>query len=355
MNVSNFDYDLPPRCIAQEPAKPRDSSKLMHLDRRSGRITHYVFRDIIQLLDRDDLLVMNNTRVIPARLLGRKSQTGGKVEILLLRRLASERWKALIRGRNIRAGMELCLNRSEISCAVVERLGMGQYIIQFDRAIDQRLAEIGEIPLPPYIRNQQDDLERYQTVYSAVEGSAAAPTAGLHFTPQLLDRLRGKGVNLAYCTLHIGLDTFQPVTADTVNAHTIHSEFATLDTVTAKLVNETKRDGKRVVAVGTTSARTLESAARCHEIEVDSRIDTATAHDGKPVVIPMNRDTDLFIYPGYRWQVVDAMITNFHLPRSTLLMMLSAFAGRETMLGAYETAKEENYRFYSFGDAMFIS
>ena len=354
MKVSDFDYDLPSEFIAQTPACPRDSSRLLHLDRASGEIGHLHFRDIVNLLMPDDVLVLNNTRVMPARLGARKAITGGKAEILLLRRLTATRWKALIRGRNVHEGTRLELKNGSISCTSVQRLKRGQHVIEFDRAIDEHLRGVGELPLPPYIHSALDDSERYQTIYSSVDGSAAAPTAGLHFTTELIAQLQHLGVKLAYCTLHIGLDTFQPVTVDEVADHIIHSEFATLDTENAKAVNSAIRSGHRVIAVGTTSARTLESAAICRILDRSAghELDKNT---GRSLVTPICGDTDLFIYPGYRWRVVDAMITNFHLPRSTLLMMLSAFAGRETLLSAYEIAKTEAYRFYSFGDAMFIT
>ncbi|MDE2950268.1 MAG: S-adenosylmethionine:tRNA ribosyltransferase-isomerase [Chloroflexota bacterium] len=384
MKVSDFDYDLPPEFIAQSPASPRDSSRLLHLDRATGRIGHFRFTDIVRLLNPKDVLVMNNTRVIPARLAARKAATGGKVEILLLRRLTATRWKTLIRGRNIREGLRLELDEGSISCQCIRGLGRGQHVIEFDRAIDERLQGLGEIPLPPYIQsrsaaakrsvlltqkckpsrslsdavyinNTLEESEKYQTVYSAVDGSAAAPTAGLHFTPELMTNLQNFGVKLAYCTLHIGLDTFQPVAVDDVSEHVIHSEFASLDAEAAGIINGAIASGQRVIAVGTTSARTLESAARARNRDENTIQDHNSFDSGKTLVAPMSGDTDLFIVPGFNWRVVDAMITNFHLPRSTLLMMLSAFAGREAILDAYEIAKEEAYRFYSFGDAMFVT
>lgn len=355
MKVSDFDYDLPPELIAQSPASPRDSSRLLHLDRATGRIGHLRFNDIVRLLKPNDVLVMNNTRVIPARLAARKAATGGKVEILLLRRLTATRWKALIRGRNIREGLRLKLDKGPISCKCIGGLQRGQHVIEFDRAIDGRLQGLGDIPLPPYIGRALDDSEKYQTVYSAVDGSAAAPTAGLHFTPELMANLQNFGVKLAYCTLHIGLDTFQPVTVADVSDHVIHSEFATLDAEAAGIINGAIESGQRVIAVGTTSARTLESAPRSRNRDDNTGQDHHSFDFGKNLVAPFSGDTDLFIVPGYRWRIVDAMITNFHLPRSTLLMMLSAFASREAILDAYEIAKGEAYRFYSFGDAMFVT
>ena len=345
MNVADFDYDLPSECIAQAPLERRDSSRLMRLDRATGAITHHLFADIVNMLRPQDVVVLNNTRVIPARLQARKADTGGRVEILLLKQLDALRWEALVGGRKIREGLRLAFNDSDVTCSVAQVLEKSQRVIEFSRPVDSFLREHGEMPLPPYIAAELDDAERYQTVYSAVEGSAAAPTAGLHFTQALLEKLRDRGVSLATCTLHIGLDTFQPVTAARVEDHKIHSEYARLDQADAAVINAAIRAGGRVVAVGTTSARTLETAA----------IRAADDCDQRGLVAAFADHTNLFITPGYRWQAVDAMITNFHLPKSTLLMMLSAFAGRETMLRAYETAKELDYRFYSFGDAMFVT
>lgn len=353
MKVGDFNYDLPPELIAQTPASPRDSSRLLHLDRSAGSISHLRFHDIVTLLQPGDLLVMNNTRVIPARLLARKTATGGKVEILLLRQLSETRWKALIRGRNIRGGARLALDKADIACQCLEKMPRGLSVIEFDRDIAERLNCLGEMPLPPYIQTRLAEAEKYQTVYSEAPGSAAAPTAGLHFTPELLTKLRVHGVQLAFCTLHIGLDTFQPVRVDAVADHVMHSEFASLDAETARLINGVIASGRRVIAVGTTSARTLETAARAHDVPCKSK--SASATSGRARVSAFCGDTDLFIYPGYRWRVVHAIITNFHLPRSTLLMMLSAFAGREAILDAYEIAKVKAYRFYSFGDAMFVT
>ena len=344
MNVADFDYDLPACFIAQAPLDKRDASRLLRLDRQSGAITHHSFGDISDMLLPGDALVLNDTRVIPARLPAYKAETGGAVEILLLERLDGRRWRALLGGRNIKPGLTLQIG-GQLSCVVRESLHRAQRIIEFSRALtSQDLADLGEMPLPPYIRAALDDGERYQTVYSQNDGSAAAPTAGLHFTRELLDELRRKGVKLARCTLHIGLDTFQPVTVERVEQHQIHSEYARLDEANAAIINQAKRAGGRVIAVGTTSARTLETAANLPD-----------ALSCGATVSAFEARTELFIKPGYRWRAVDAMITNFHLPRSTLLMMLSAFAGRENLLKAYEAAKEKGYRFYSFGDAMFVA
>jgi len=355
MNVTDFDYDLPEHFIAQEPIEPRDSSKLMHLDRDTGEITHHVFSDIIDMIHPNDVLVMNNTRVIPARLRAFKAETGGKVEILLLNQLDDTRWQVLIGGRNVNPGMILRFDQSDVTCQVVEQLDASERIVQFSKPVNDLLVDLGEMPLPPYIHHRLDDAERYQTIYSKIKGSAAAPTAGLHFTPELLIALSRKGVKLAYCTLHIGLDTFQPVKVDQIQDHKIHSEYATLDSQNAKIINDAKLAGGRIIAVGTTSTRTLETAGILSAGGDPS--DPSASENMCPwrPVIAFEQDTQLFIYPGYKWRAVDAMITNFHLPKSTLLMMLSAFAGRETMLNAYEIAKQENYRFFSFGDAMFIT
>lgn len=354
MKVSDFDYELPPQFIAQTPADPRDSSRLLHLDRATGGIRHLRFRDIVQLLRSDDVLVLNNTRVIKARIRARKAETGGKAEILLLRKLDDHRWDALIRGRNIGAGARLLIDGTKLSCAILRRFDRGNATIELDQPIDELLDELGELPLPPYIRQSLVVDDKYQTVYGKVKGSAAAPTAGLHFTDALLDAVRQKGVKLAFCTLHIGLDTFQPVAVENIAEHKIHSEYINLSPDGARIINEAKLGRGRVIAVGTTSARTLESAAQCSRVGAHERSHQRLA--SRPnMVEAFEGFTDLFITPGYQWRIVDAMITNFHLPRSTLLMMLSSFVGREALLDAYEIAKAEGYRFYSFGDAMVVT
>ena len=354
MYVADFDYELPQELIAQVPIEPRDSSRMMRLDRRTGDLSHHNFRDILTLLETGDVLVMNNTRVIPARLAAIKKDSGGQAEILLLRQFDEQSWDVLIGGKRIRVGTELALPDTDITAIVEEAYDGPERRVRFSQAINHLLPDLGQMPLPPYIRERLSDQERYQTVYNQESGSAAAPTAGLHFTPELLLALRQKGVRLAYCTLHIGLDTFQPVKVDRVEDHKIHSEYATLDAANARLINESKLQGGRVIAVGTTSARTLETAA----------ILSAGGDPGKALenqdmcawrpVMAFGQDTNLFIYPGYRWRVVDAMITNFHLPRSSLLMMISSFSERELVLAAYEEAVQQRYRFFSFGDAMFI-
>ena len=354
MNVNDFDYTLPQSYIAQAPIEPRDASRLMVLNRASGEITHQIFRDIIDLINPGDVLVLNTTRVIPARLQATKTDTGGAAEVLLLRQLDDTRWHVLVGGKRILPGKQLLFKAREVTATVVDELQNAERVIEFNQPINDLLDELGETPLPPYIHNRLPDSERYQTVYNRDQGSAAAPTAGLHFTGDLLIALQQKGVQLAYCTLHVGLDTFQPVQVSEVEKHHIHSERAILTPENANIINQAKLAGGRVVAVGTTSARTLETAAI---LSADGNPTTPQINPDfcpwRPV-IAFERDTELFIYPGYTWRVVDAMITNFHLPKSTLLMMISAFAGREQVLAAYETAKQEQYRFFSFGDAMFI-
>ncbi len=338
MRTTDFDYDLPEAYIAQEPVEPRDSARLMVLDRATGEITHAVFREIGRFLRPGDLLVANQTRVIPARLFARKP-TGGKVEILLLRREAPAQWQALVRGRGLVAGKRLLL-ANDLEAEIVAVLDGPLRRIRFTRPLDDTLDRLGKVPLPPYIRRPLEDPERYQTVFAREAGSAAAPTAGLHFTPRLLEELRTQGVGFATVTLHVGLDTFAPVKEDDPREHKIHTEWCEVSAETAAAINRTRAAGGRIIAVGTTSVRTLETAAR-------------RARPGE-VVSPWAGDTDLFILPGFRFLAVDAMITNFHLPKSTLLMLVSAFAGRERILGAYEVAKQEGYRFFSFGDAMLI-
>jgi S-adenosylmethionine:tRNA ribosyltransferase-isomerase len=335
MKTSDFDYNLPETSIAQIPAEPRDSSRLLVLHRESAEIEHRLFRDVGDYLRTGDLLVLNQTRVIPARMYARK-ETGGRVELLLLRRLDALTWEALVGGKGLRVGRKVRVEAGP-QAEIIQLLDGSERLIKFSEPIEPYFSNVGNVPLPPYIHEQLNDPERYQTVYAREPGSAAAPTAGLHFTPRLLKDLQAKGVKIAYVTLHVGLDTFAPVTEDDPQEHKIHSEWCELPQETADLINETKKTGGRVVAAGTTSVRTLESAVSSQS-QVSSFIGS----------------TSLYILPGYQFQVVDAMITNFHLPKSTLLMLVSAFAGRETVLGTYETAIQEGYRFYSFGDAMLI-
>ncbi len=354
MNISEFDYDLPESFIAQTPLEPRDSSKLMLLNRRTQSLSHHHFHDILEFINAGDVLVMNSTRVIPARLQATKAETGGALEILLLRQIDDLRWQALIGGKRANIGLEMKLVRSDITATVIETLEGAERLIEFNQPINPFLQQIGEMPLPPYIRTRLTDGERYQTIYNREEGSAAAPTAGLHFTPELLLALRDKGVQFAYCTLHIGLDTFMPVRVEEIETHKIHSERAILTADNANIINKAKLAGKRIIAVGTTSVRTLETAAILSAGGDPAHPNAQGEICAWRPVIAFERDTNLFIYPGYQWRVVDAMITNFHLPKSTLLMMISSFVGREFVLDAYETAKAENYRFFSFGDAMLI-
>ena len=366
MQTTDFNYNLPAERIAQRPLAERDASRLLVLDRATNQITHQSFSAITNYLQAGDVLVVNNSRVIPARLYGRKS-TGGKAEILLLKQVDETRWHALLGGKKLLEGATITLDHSDgtatpFTATVTAVLSGPQREIQFNQPINDALEELGHTPLPPYIHEKLADPERYQTIYSRSEGSAAAPTAGLHFTPDLLFSLREKGVILEMVTLHVGLDTFQPVSAETVAGHTIHSEWATLSPETAKRINEAKLAGGRIIAVGTTTVRTLETAAlrsagitgSYQDISArDAAGETSNLCPWKPVAA-FAGPTDLFIYPGYKFRAVDAMITNFHLPQSSLLMLVSAFAGRDLVLGAYETAVAEQYRFYSFGDAMLI-
>ena len=339
MKLSDFDYELPEHFIAQEPVEPRDSSRLMVLNRADGTITHAVFREIGKFLKAGDLLVANQTRVLPARLFARKIPTGGKVEILLLRREAPAQWQALVRGRGLIAGKQLELPNG-LMAEIAAVLDGPVRRIRFSRPLDDALMRLGQVPLPPYIHRPLENPERYQTIFARELGSAAAPTAGLHFTPELLKSLQEQGVGFATVTLHVGLDTFAPVKEEDPREHKIHTEWCEVSEETAEQINRTRAAGGRIVAVGTTTVRTLETAA-------------LHAPAGKAVAAWAG-DTDLFILPGFRFRVTDAMVTNFHLPKSTLLMLVSAFAGRERILRAYEIAKQEGYRFFSFGDAMLI-
>jgi S-adenosylmethionine:tRNA ribosyltransferase-isomerase len=340
MNTSDFDYHLPESSIAQTPVEPRDSSRLLVLHRDTGHIEHKIFRDIGDYLKAGDLLVLNQTRVIPARLYARKP-TGGRVELLLLRRRDLLRWEALVGGKGLRVGSKLRVENGP-EATILEFLDGAERLLLFSEPIEPYFSKAGHIPLPPYIHEELKDPERYQTVYAREPGSAAAPTAGLHFTPRLLEELQVKGVRIAYVTLHVGLDTFAPVMEEKPEEHKIHTEWCELSQETADLINETKKAGGRVIAVGTTSVRTLESAVNLQSSIPDPKISSFVGH------------TSLFILPGYPFRIVDAMITNFHLPKSTLIMLVSAFAGRERILRTYELAVQEGYRFYSFGDAMLI-
>ena len=339
MNISDFDYFLPEEQIAQVPADPRDSSRMMVLSPKTQSIEHRHFYQLDEYLTDGDVLIFNDTRVIPARLIGVRQPTGGKAEVFLLRQLERDRWEALVKpGKKMRVGSVITFGH-ELSCEVLAYTDFGGRIVKFsyEGIFEEILDRLGTMPLPPYIHETLEDPERYQTIYSREKGSAAAPTAGLHFTESLMDRLRKKGVHLGFVTLHVGLGTFRPVQVDEIEDHVMHSEFYSIPTETADLIRMAKQEGRRVVAVGTTSIRTLESAAVDHGMIEEKR-----------------GQTNIFIYPGYQFKIVDAVITNFHLPKSTLIMLVSAFAGREFTLQAYRTAVEENYRFFSFGDAMLI-
>lgn len=338
MLLSDFDYHLPEELIAQIPAERRDHSRLMVLGRDDGQITHRRFYNLPEYLVPGDTLVFNDTRVIPARLLGVKADTGAKIEVFLLNRLTGDTWETLVKpGKKARPGTKLKFS-DDLSCEILDVTDFGGRVVRFvfEGTFETVLDRLGETPLPPYIHTKLDDKERYQTVYARERGSAAAPTAGLHFTPELLQQLKDKGVNQAFVTLHVGLGTFRPVTSDDITGHVMHREYYSISPETAGLINRTKAAGGRVIAVGTTSVRTLETAAA----------------DGN--IAPGSGWTNIFIYPGYTFKMVDALITNFHLPKSTLLMLVSALAGRENVLAAYREAVAERYRFFSFGDAMFI-
>jgi S-adenosylmethionine:tRNA ribosyltransferase-isomerase len=353
LKTSDFDYLLPPASIAQTPVEPRDSSRLLVLNRKTGGLEHRIFREITAYLHPGDLLVLNQTRVIPARIFARKA-TGGRVELLLLRREDALTWEALVGGKGLTNGKTLTVEGGP-QAEIVEALEGARRRIRFQTPIEPYFPSVGHVPLPPYIHTELKDPERYQTVYAHEPGSAAAPTAGLHFTPRLLDELLGMGVRLAYVTLHVGLDTFAPVTEDDPAQHKIHTEWCELPQTAADAINATRAAGGRVIAVGTTSVRTLESAASQYPPGTMSSI--PFGHDvvnPKSKIASFTGNTSIFIIPGYEFKLVDAMITNFHLPKSTLLMLVSAFAGRETVLNAYQVAINEGYRFFSFGDAMFI-
>lgn len=341
MKTSDFYYDLPQELIAQTPLEPRDSSRLLVYNRKTQNIEHKIFRDILDYLSKDDVLVVNNTRVIPARIFGYKP-TGAKIELLLLRRLELNTYEALLKpAKKAPVGTTLIFSEN-LSCDIVDNVEeIGGRVVKFNvktGTLEEQLDKLGEMPLPPYIKEKLQDKDRYQTVYNKVEGSSAAPTAGLHFTPELLEKIKAKGVKIAEVTLDVGLGTFRPVMVDNVETHKMHSEHICISEETAKLLNDAKKQGKRIIAVGTTSVRTLESMAD----------DNGYLHSG-------NKDTSIFIYPGKTFKFVDALITNFHLPESTLIMLVSAFVGsREKTLEIYNTAVKEKYRFFSFGDSMFI-
>ncbi|MFA9399220.1 MAG: tRNA preQ1(34) S-adenosylmethionine ribosyltransferase-isomerase QueA [Clostridiaceae bacterium] len=339
MKLEDFNYYLREELIAQTPLKDRSSSKLMVLDRKTREIQHKVFKDIIDYIDEGDCLVLNNTRVIPARLFGIKEETNGKMEFLLLKRIDKDTWETLVKpGKRAKIGNVFIFGDGKLKAEILDIIDDGKRIVKFiyEGIFEEILDDLGQMPLPPYIKEKLEDKERYQTVYSKEEGSSAAPTAGLHFTNDLIKKLQDKGVKIAYVTLHVGLGTFRPVKVENIEEHKMHTEYYVLDEENADLINKTKENGKKVIAVGTTSCRTLET------IGCNGRVKASSGW------------TDIFIYPGYKFEILDLLITNFHLPESTLLMLVSAFSDREFIMNAYKIATEENYRFFSFGDAMLI-
>lgn len=355
--TDEFDYNLPEEQIAQEPIEPRDMARLMVVRRDTGEISHHIFRDLPRLLRPGDVLVANDSRVIPARLFARKP-TGGRVEILLLVRRDAVTWEALVRGHRVRPGLTLHLERApDITADVLDYTPAGGRVLRFSHPLNGLLSLVGQVPLPPYIHRPLEDPERYQTVYAREEGSAAAPTAGLHFTPRLMRELEEQGIEFRFVTLHVGLDTFRPIGEEYVEEHQIHSEWAELDAETARALNRAKAEGRRIIAVGTTTMRVLETATHPEHVKgEDAKVgwpaDMKGEHRGP--LTPFRGWTDLYITPGFDFRAVDAMITNFHLPRSTLLVLVAAFMGKDLMDRAYQTAIRERYRFYSFGDAMLI-
>lgn len=340
MKTSDFNFDLPEELIAQYPLEDRTSSRLLVLDKETGNLEHHVFREIVDYFEEGDCLVLNNTKVLPARLIGAKEGTGGKVEFLLLNKVRENQWEVMVKpGKKAKPGAKIEFGNGILKAEVLEVLDGGNRLVSFQHEgiFEQVLDELGQMPLPPYITAQLEDKDRYQTVYAKHQGSAAAPTAGLHFTDDLLKAIEAKGVNIAYVTLHVGLGTFRPVKVDNVLEHDMHAEYYFIEPEEAEKINKAKTSGHRVIAVGTTSSRTLESVA-----------------DENGLVKESSGWTDIFIYPGYKFKAVDALITNFHLPESTLIMLVSALANKEKIMHAYETAVKEKYRFFSFGDAMFI-
>jgi len=340
MKTSDFYYDLPEELIAQTPLDKRDTSRLMTLNRESGKVEHHHFYELPDYLNPGDCLILNNSRVLPARLLGQRLPGGGACEVLLLIDRGDKTWECLVRpGRKMRTGVKLSFGNGELTAEVIGEVEGGNRLVRFDfeGIFLEVLEHLGKMPLPPYIKEELQDRERYQTVYSKVVGSAAAPTAGLHFTPELLEKIAAKGVGIGYVTLHVGLGTFRPVKEEDILDHEMHSEFCTIPKETAELINQTRANGGRVICVGTTSCRTLESWAN---------------EDG--TMEPKAGWTNIYIYPGYKFKVMDGLVTNFHLPESTLIMLVSAFAGRENVLSAYQEAVREKYRFFSFGDAMIL-
>ncbi len=339
MNLKDFDFYLPEELIAQHPMDKRDMSRLLVLDKKTGELEHKIFKDILEYLNQGDCLVLNDTKVIPARLIGEKEGSGGKIEFVLLKRIEQDDWEVILRpGKKAKPGARFVFGNGILTAEIIDILDEGNRRVRFyyDGVFEQILDKVGMMPLPPYITEKLEDKARYQTVYAKYNGSAAAPTAGLHFTNELLEQIRAKGVNIAYVTLHVGLGTFRPVKVTNIEEHKMHSEFYTISQHTCDIINETKNRGNNVIAVGTTSCRVLETAGKSGALSEQSG------------------NTDIFIYPGYKFRIIDKLITNFHLPESTLIMLVSALAGRENVLNAYNTAVKERYRFFSFGDAMFI-
>lgn len=340
MKVSDFNYELPPELIAQDPLEDRSNSRLMVLDKNSGQVTHKHFYEVIEYLNPNDCLVINNTKVLPARLYGVKRDTKAAIEILLLKRRKDDIWECLVKpGKKCKPGAIIDFGDGQLSCQVVDVVEEGNRLIQFsyEGIFEEILDELGQMPLPPYITHELQDKNRYQTVYAKHEGSAAAPTAGLHFTEELLEEIKKKGIRIAEVTLHVGLGTFRPVKVEDVNDHHMHSEYYEISDEASRIINETKANGGRVISVGTTSTRTLESV-----------------YQAEGAIVPKSGWTDIFIYPGYEFGVIDGLITNFHLPESTLVMLVSALSSRDNVLSAYKLAVEERYRFFSFGDAMLV-
>jgi S-adenosylmethionine:tRNA ribosyltransferase-isomerase len=341
MRTKDFYYDLPENLIAQVPLKDRTSSKLMLLDKKTGEVKHEIFKNILNYIQKDDVIVFNNTRVLPARLYGVKKDTGANIEILLLKRIELNKWQVLVKpAKRVKIGSVVTFGDNLLNMNVLKEYDEGIRDVEFsyNGVFEDIIASIGYMPLPPYIKEKLEDKERYQTVYSKINGSSAAPTAGLHFTEDLLQHLKDKGVQIEYVTLHVGLGTFRPVKADKIENHTMHSEFYKIDLDTAQRLNTAKKQGKKIIAVGTTSVRTLESAV-----------------NDEQMLEKLEDNTNIFIYPPYNFKFVDSIITNFHLPESTLIMMISAFSGKENVFKAYQNAIENEYRFFSFGDAMFIN
>ncbi|EDL63365.1 tRNA preQ1(34) S-adenosylmethionine ribosyltransferase-isomerase QueA [Bacillus sp. SG-1] len=341
MKVEDFDFHLPEELIAQTPLEKRSESRLMAIDRESGNLQHKKFKDITDFLKEGDCLVLNDTRVLPARLFGVKEETGAKIEVLLLKQEEGDKWETLIKpAKRVKVGTKISFGEGKLTALCTGEKDQGGRILEFhyEGIFYEVLDELGEMPLPPYISEKLDDQDRYQTVFARERGSAAAPTAGLHFTEELLDEIRSRGVHVAFITLHVGLGTFRPVSVDSIEEHDMHSEFYQITEGTARLLNEVKESGGRIITVGTTSTRTLETIA--------------SKHDGK--FVEESGWTDIFIYPGYEFKAIDGLVTNFHLPKSTLIMLVSAFTSRDIILNAYKTAVEEKYRFFSFGDSMLI-